>query len=135
MSEEHKEETVAEGKEPNEDLHIVKVSTTRSPFGYVDRCKHLLHEGLPEVELVGVAAAINSVASCVEILKSKKLVEVVKIHTSLAKMDGQQQTALPKFQVVMKKAPEFDAVYAEFLKEKAAKDAEKEAEKAEETTK
>eukprot|EP00993_Chasmostoma_nieuportense_P005895 NODE_6511_length_528_cov_226.862843_g6346_i0.p1 GENE.NODE_6511_length_528_cov_226.862843_g6346_i0~~NODE_6511_length_528_cov_226.862843_g6346_i0.p1 ORF type:complete len:135 (-),score=34.19 NODE_6511_length_528_cov_226.862843_g6346_i0:56-460(-) len=109
------------------DKNKIRVSTSRSLFLYINVCKRLLHEGEAEVELSGLGMAINAVVSCAEIMKNQKLVDIVKIQTSLTEIEEWRQANVPKLQVFVKKGAQFDAIYAEQLAAKEAKAAEEKA--------
>eukprot|EP01001_Neometanema_parovale_P001727 NODE_12042_length_526_cov_11.702233_g11754_i0.p1 GENE.NODE_12042_length_526_cov_11.702233_g11754_i0~~NODE_12042_length_526_cov_11.702233_g11754_i0.p1 ORF type:complete len:139 (-),score=36.36 NODE_12042_length_526_cov_11.702233_g11754_i0:108-470(-) len=96
--------------------NVVRVTSSRPAYLYVHICKELLHEGQPEVELSGLGTSINAVVACVEMLKSRGLVEVTSIRTSLSEEDEWRHAVVPKLQTFVKKSADFDTAYAQMQK-------------------
>ncbi|CAG9570941.1 conserved hypothetical protein [Leishmania major strain Friedlin] len=97
---------------------IVRVSSNKRKFGYVDYTKHRLHEGYPEVIVSALGTAIADAVSVVELLKNQGVVEVKKICTSRAQFDDVRSTTTDKIEVVVVKSPEFDAIYEQQQKDR-----------------
>jgi len=116
-------------KDATKQTNNVRVSNGKSRFLYVDVTKYLLEEGHATVEITGLGQAISDVADIIEILKSQQLVEVIKIETT-RDIDGARRRNTDKICVHVKKAKDFDKLYAEQKKQKEAAAAEKEKEKA-----
>jgi len=122
----------APATDPTKQTNNVRVSAGKSRFLYVDVTKYLLEEGHDTVEITGLGQAISDVADIVEILKSQGLIEVAKIETC-RDIEGARRRNTDKICVTVKKAKDFDKIFAEQKKQKEAAAAEKEKEKNEKT--
>ena len=101
----------------------IQVSNNKQPIRfYVNLAKKMLKNGEPDVELSGLGNAINTVVTCVEILKNALLVDVKKIETSSVQM-GNTKRLKPKLRVFVVKSKGFDAIIAQQEKDRAEKQA------------
>jgi len=111
---------------PKEDhkSNKIQVSNNKQPIRfYVNLAKKMLKNGESEVELSGLGNAINTVVTCVEILKNAKLVEVKKIETNSVQVGNNARRLKPKLQVFVVKSKDFDTIVAQQDKEREAKQA------------
>lgn len=104
----------------------IQVSNQKQPIRfYVNLAKKMLRNNEPDVELSGLGNAIQTVVTCVEILKNADLVTVTKIESSSVQI-GQNKRLKPKIQVFVVKSKNFDKIMDQQEKEQAAKKAEAE---------
>ncbi|CAM45590.1 conserved hypothetical protein [Leishmania braziliensis MHOM/BR/75/M2904] len=99
---------------------VVRVSSNKRKFGYVDYTKHRLHEGYPEVTISALGTAIADAVSVVELLKNQGVVTVKKICTARAQFDDVRSTTTDKIEVTVVKSPDFDAIYEQQQKDREA---------------
>ncbi|KAG5483432.1 hypothetical protein CUR178_07753 [Leishmania enriettii] len=99
---------------------IVRVSSNKRKFGYVDYAKHRLHEGYPEVTISALGTAIADAVSVVELLKNQGVVEVKKIRTARAHFDDVRSTTTDKIEVTLTKSADFDAIYEQQQRDREA---------------
>ncbi|KAG8345950.1 putative Alba [Trypanosoma vivax] len=106
--------------------NAVRVGYYGTKFLYVDITKHLLHDGEKEVFISALGTAINEAVSVVEMLKDQQMVTVKKISTSRGITPNGRGNPVDKIEIIVTKAPGFDAKYAEQQKVREAKKLEKE---------
>jgi DNA-binding protein len=104
----------------------VRVGSRGTKFLYADLVKHLLSDGEKEVVISAMNFGISDAVSVAEMLKSQGCVKVSKVSTSRGNENGR---AADKIEIVVVKAPNFDKIYGDQLRERAEKKAEFEAKK------
>ncbi|KAG5509531.1 hypothetical protein JKF63_06236 [Porcisia hertigi] len=97
---------------------VVRVSSNKRKFGYVDYAKHRLHEGYAEVMISALGTAIADAVSVVEMLKNQGVVEVKKIYTARAHFDDVRTSTTDKIEVTVVKSADFDAIYDQQQKDR-----------------
>jgi DNA-binding protein len=111
----------------NSENAIVRVSSNKRKFGYVDYAKHRLYEGYPEVTISALGTAIADAVSVVELLKNQGVVKVKKIRTARAQFDDVRSTTTDKIEVTLVKSADFDKIYEQQQKDREAAKAKAEA--------
>ena len=104
----------------------VQVGAQRSKFLYADLSKHLLAGGETEVFITALGQAISDAVAVVEMLKHQGMVTVTKIETSRGTDDSARQRLAEKISITVTKTKDFDALYAEQLKQREEKKAARE---------
>lgn len=92
---------------------IVRVSSHKRKFLYVDYTKHRLHEGASCVIISGLGTAITDAVSVAEMLKNKGLVDITKICTTRGDVDGARASYVDKIEITVTKTANFEAAYEE----------------------
>ena len=105
----------------------VRVGLQKSNALYADVSKHLLAGGESEVVISGLGSAVPEAVTVVEMLKNQGVVVVKSIRTSRGQDENARRSA-DKIEIVVVKAKDFDAKYAEQQKVRDARKAAKEAE-------
>ncbi|KAL7695668.1 hypothetical protein N2W54_004004 [Lotmaria passim] len=111
----------------NSENAIVRVSSNKRKFGYVDYAKHRLHEGYPEVTISALGTAIADAVSVVELLRNQGVVKVKKIRTARSQFDDVRSTTTDKIEITLVKSADFDTIYEQQQKDREAAKAKAEA--------
>lgn len=115
---------MSEKKAISQPNNVIHVSLRKAIFPYIEMTKRLLDQGEKEVEISGLGASVNSVASIVDVLTQNKFVTVTKIATSRGEVEEARRENVPRLQAFVVKSKTFDALYA---KEKQEREEKKEA--------
>lgn len=95
------------------DNAVVRVSSLKRKYTYVDYAKYRLNEGFAEVTVSALGSAISDAVSVVELLKSQGMVVVKKIRTDRAKFSDSRAVHTDKIEIIVVKSPDFDVLFAE----------------------
>lgn len=103
--------------------NVIQVSVRKSIFPYLEMSKRLLDQGEKEVEISGLGASVNTVASVADILSTGNYVKITKILTTRGGVEEARRTNVARLQVFVVKSDKFDGLYAAEKKEREEKKA------------